>query len=133
MTRCLNAAARRSRVYWLTRLGQACRRQLDSGYRPTFAQVDWEIYGQVCFSHRAAVIKAIMEPLQPATIKRVALYRDPLLRMSANNVRDVIRFLRRKGVVYPVWVRRKAHIHYQLTEHGRRLQELLLRAEVKAR
>ena len=76
-----------------------------------------------------AIIKAMKEPLQPATIKRRARSLDPNLRMSANNVRDVIRLLLDRGIVRRVEIKKKRHPRYELTELGRVIQELLLRAE----
>ena len=84
----------------------------------------------MCFTHRAAIVRALNEPLQPATIKRRARARQPQLRMSANNVRDIIHLLAAWGVVRPVQVRRKAHLRYELTKNGRAIQQLLEQAEV---
>jgi predicted DNA-binding transcriptional regulator len=69
------------------------------------------------------------EPLQPAAIKRRARRHDPEIRMSANNVRDVIQVFLRRGIVTSVLERGKTHPRYELTETGRQLQQLLLRAE----
>jgi hypothetical protein len=137
---CLNQQAHCSRVYWLTTLGAACQRRLREDRRlPPIKQelpgpgagIDWGLYGWVCFSHRAAVIKALGEPLQPSAIKRRARQRDELLRMSANNVRDVIKLFLTRGVVCPVQIPGKTHLRYELTETGQQLRTLLLRAEVR--
>jgi hypothetical protein len=96
-----------------------------------YPNLDWQLYGEVCFSHRAAVLKTLTQPMQPAHIKRRARFQDPTIRMSANNVRDVIRFLRSKRIVQPVELRKKAHPRYQLTDTGRQIQRLLLQAEVR--
>ena len=137
LVRCLNDSARRSRLYWLTKLGESCQtgflRRL--GKRPLeycMPDLDWALYGSVCFNHRAAIIKVLTEPMQPSTIKRKARARDPTLHMSANNVRNVIRLFRNQGIVHPVRVRKKAHLRYELTEIGRRFQELLWRVEAFA-
>ena len=132
---CLNPLARRSRLYWLTDLGQRVRRRLcsDRSRASTLqivSTIDWALYGQMCFTHRAAVVRALNEPLQPAAIKRRARVRQPQLRISANNVRDIIRLLAAWGVVRPVQVRRKAHARYELTDTGKAIQQLLDRAEV---
>ena len=132
LVKCMNKWSRRSRLYWLTNLGKECQRQLlkDDG-KPKiacdFPKVDWEVYGWVCYTHRAAVIRALTEALQPAAIKRRARLQNPDLRMSANNVRDVIKLLLQKDIVEPVEVRKKVHLRYQLTELGRDLQNLLCR------
>lgn len=132
---CLNDRARRSRLYWPTDLGMGYLQHLsqtDVVPLPNhpLACTDWERYGWVCFSHRAAIIKTLTEPMQPALIKRRARFRYPDLRMSSNNVRDVIRLFVEKGIVQTVQVPKKAHTHYQLTEMGQLFQRLLQRAEV---
>lgn len=136
LVRCLNPHARRSRLYWLTGRGRACQRRLCQrrGLPPVqhhlLAGVDWELYGWVCYSHRAAVIRALNEPLRPATIKRRARQRQPELRMSANNVRDVVRLLLARGVVCRVQERPDDPPRYELSPQGQLLRQLLLRAVV---
>ena len=130
---CLNVASRRSRLYWLTDLGKNCQKKLFAEQelpepKHDFPGVDWNLYGWVCFSHRSAIIRAMYGPMQPVTIKHKARSRNPLIRMSANNVRDVIRLFLARGIVQPVKVKRKAHLHYELTDSGKKLQTLLNRA-----
>ena len=137
LVRCLNENARRARLYWLTKLGEACQpaflNQLGSKPLEYFApDVDWDLYGSVCFNHRSAIIKVLTEPMQPATIKRKARARDSTLHMSANNVRGVIAIFLERGIVRSVQIRKKAHLRYELTELGRQFQHLLSRAEVWA-
>lgn len=134
---CLSPDARRSRVYWLTELGMDVLRCLDAQVgRPPRAydipEIDWSLFGWVCYSHRAAVLKTLAMPLQPAAIKRRARSQIPGLRMSANNVRDVVRLFVRKGIVEAVHVRKRAFPAYQATATGQALRELLLGAEVPA-
>ncbi len=71
------------------------------------------------------------EPLQPSIIKRRARLMNPDLRMSANNVRDVMRLLLAWGVTKPIQIKRKAHLRYELTEQGLVYQRLLQQAEVR--
>ena len=137
LVRCLNENARRGRLYWLTKLGESCQpgllKQLDKKpLEHCVPELDWELYGWVCFNHRSAIIKVLTEPMQPATIKRKARARAPTLHMSANNVRNVIRLFLAHGIVHPVRVRKKAHLRYELTELGKRFQELLWRVEAFA-
>ncbi len=135
---CLNPQARRSRLYWLTQLGKDCQRgfQREQGhplFQYAFPIVDWDLYGWVCFSHRAAVLLALHEAMQPARIKRVARSQNPELRMSANNVRDVIKLLLERGIVELVPGRRKrSHPLCRLTLLGSDFRELLRRVEVPA-
>lgn len=133
LVRCLNEHARRSRVYWLTYVGLGCQHKLYELLHtplPTnhVPNVDWHLYGWVCFSHRQAIIKALLSPMQPSAIKRRARQQNLKLRMSANNVRDVIRLFLAKNIVRPVHRRRSAHPLYELTDVGIDLQRLLYRA-----
>lgn len=138
LAKVLNPEAARSRVYWLTRDGVRCqdelrKRQDKPPLRHFYPRgVDWSLYGWVCFSHREAVVKALEGALQPAAIKRRARFQDPGLRMSANNVRDVIQAMLSKGVVRRVDVRGKAHPRYELTATGECLRDLLFRAKKSA-
>jgi len=133
LVKCLNPRARRSRLYWCSEFGKRCQEWLFQAKSLTspkydFPTVDWDLYGSVCFSHREAVIKTLGQcPLQPADIKRKAKAQFPNLRMSANNVRDVIRYFEASGIVRKVWERRKAHPTYELTEEGDKMRELLRR------
>lgn len=131
---CVNPSARRSRLYWLTGMGAECRRLLGISlhqqpivYR--FPLVDWNLYGEVCYSHRAAVVKAVEGQMQAVAIRRRACLQNRQLRMSANNCRDVLYFLRRVGIVKQIRLQSEQHPRYQLTETGTRLQLLLRRAE----
>ncbi len=134
---CMNSCSVRSRVYWLTGIGQKIQLHLrrDQGlpeFDHDFPIVDWDLYGWVCHSHRSAVIKALDHPLQPSEIKRRALQQDPNLRMSANNVRDIIRLYLAKGIVQPVLLRKKKHPLYDLTSVGRSLRQLLYASHAPA-
>lgn len=134
LVRCLNPKARRSRLYWLTRKGVYCRGELRQLYNQPHRghkcpSVNWKLLGWVCFTHRRAVIKALNRPLQPPAIKRRARLENPELRMSANNVREVIKLFLARGIVRPVKIPRQRYLHYELTEDGRRLRELVIDAE----
>ncbi len=131
---CLNDEARRSRLYWLTKQGKLCQRQFcrDQGIKlPPYSlpEMDWELYGWVCYSHRSIIIKTLSEPLQPADIKRRARVRHPPLAMSASNVRDVIHLFQERGLVRPLQHRKCKHMRYELTELGQHCQQLLNQAE----
>lgn len=135
LVRCYNPTAQRNRIYWITDAGHVCQRKLqaDQGaphHQFDFPVVDWSRYGQVCFRHRSAIVRALIDPMQPAAIKRRARARDTSLRMSANNVRDALRDLREYDVVRPVRVKGAAHTHYELTDLGKCCQFLLRRVEV---
>jgi len=132
---CLNPEARRSRVYGLTPKGVALQQRLrdQAGLRPfpEAPAVDWSLYGWVCYSHRGAVLRVLDEPLQPSAIKRKARYYEPGIRMSANNVRDVIKLFVEQGIVRPVRSPGRARPRYELTRRGHALQGLLLAAETR--
>ena len=131
---CLNPEARRSRLYWLTEAGKACQRQLREWrdlppLKHDFPNVDWKLYGWTCYSHRAAIIKTLDKPMQSASIKRKAKNQDNNLRMSANNVRDVMKLLLKKGIVRTIKIKKKAHPRHELTDLGKNMRTLLIRAE----
>ena len=129
--RCLNQDTNFSRLYSLTKLGKACQRRIRGlqdrepiNYHEP--DIPWDLYSSVCYRHRAAVVETVREPMQAATIKRKARLRDSTLRMSANNVRDVMKYLLEAQVVRRATMRKKKHPHYELTELGREFQRLLL-------
>lgn len=129
LMKCLNPGALRNRLFWMTSLGQEMRKRLDD-HMPlscNLAGVDWKLYGKVCFSQRSQVIQALASPRRPSEIKRKARRLFPGCTMSANNVRDVIRYLTACGVTRPVKVRRRRYPNYGLTKLGLRLRQLLLR------
>lgn len=133
-TQCLNRGAIRSRLYWLTADGRQMQRILRIEQRlpaleHDFPRVDWDLLGWVCYSHRSAILKAMNGPLQPAAIKRRARSILPTLRMSANNTRDNIRLFLNKGIVTRVYMHKRAHARYELTEQGAKLRQLVLGAE----
>ena len=68
--------------------------------------------------------------MQSAAIKRKALFHNSELRMSANNVRDLMKHLLEKKIVRRIKMKKKAHPRYELTDLGKVFRELLL--ETKA-
>lgn len=132
---CLNKGTRYNRLHWLTELGKLCQRKLREtlALQPLahrFPNISWDLFSSVCYSHRSAVIKTIHGPMQAAVIKRKALFQNPQLRMSANNVRDVIQYLLEKGIVARIQIKRRAHPRYELTDFGEVFRELLVGARV---
>ena len=131
VTVCLNPNARSSRLYWITDLGGKCQRRLRPGLSELtrdLPSVNWELYGWVCYNHRAAVIRILSEPMQPSEMKRKLRQTGSEVRISANNIRDIIRLFHKKGIVRQVAVRKKAHPRYELTAQGIQIQKLLNRA-----
>ena len=131
---CLNPKARRSRLYWLTdKCKQYQKKILKTHGLPIcaydFPIVDWKLYGWICYSHRAAIIKVITEPLQPASIRRKIKKQVPSMKISANNVADILRLFLREKIVKSVSIRRKGFCRYELTELGNKFQVLLRQAE----
>jgi len=131
---CLNPKARNSRLYWLTNAGILCQKELCrklniACIKPNLPDIDWELYGWICFSHRAMVIKALTSAMQPSEVKRVLRLQKANTRISYSNIRDVVRLLLSKSIVRPVRVKREANLQYELTESGIKLQQLLLRAD----
>lgn len=132
---CLNPEARNSRLYWLTDLGIQCQKRLCQDLGLTYEEyhlpgIDWALYGWMCFSHRLIVMKTLAVPMQPSEIKRVIRKRKAETKISANNIRDVVKLLLEKGIVQKVFVRKKAHPRYELTDLGSQLRELLMQSEM---
>lgn len=131
---CLNPKSRRSRLYWLTGEGKQYQKKILKThglpiYSYNFPIVDWKLYGWVCYSHRAAIIKAITEPMQPASIRRKIKQLFPDMKISANNVADILRLFSKKRIIEPVNIPRQAFCRYDLTELGNKLQTLLCQVE----
>ena len=81
---CLNGRARRSRLYWLTQPGKQCQSRLQQervlgALRKDFPIVDWELYGWVCFSHRAAVLLALSRDFPFASSEATILLNPRLI------------------------------------------------------
>ena len=130
---CLNPDARSSRVYWTTPLGRRVQNGIQLGFSKQckpLIEVDWELYGWVCFSHRQAVIKILTTPMQPSEMKRMLRRHGSSVTISSNNIRDIIRLFLKRGLVRKVFFRKKAHPRYELTEIGTKLQELLVQAKM---
>jgi hypothetical protein len=130
LVHCLNRSARRSRVFGLTEKGrkcytECCKRKNLKVSKPDFPEVDWNLYGWVCYSHRSAVLKAMSGVMQPVDIRRRAKYQNPEIRMSTNNVRDIIYQYIEMGIVRKVKIQKKAHSGYELTEVGMNLKRTI--------
>lgn len=130
---CLNPTARRNRIYGLTPLGRSLKipREPDPAHDTPIA-TDWSLLGWASFRHRSAILRSLSHPMQPSEIKRRARRQDSSLRMSAGNVRDVVKLLLARGIVAQVRLRKRAHPMYELTDIGRQLRQALLNAEARA-
>ncbi len=133
LLRCLNAKARQNRLYWLTDFGLRCQRhtwryQQRAVLIHECPAVDWDLYGWACYRHRSTVIRALCKPMQPSGLKQRARSEYEDVRMSANNVRDVIRLVLRRGIVRRIHVPRRAHPVYELTKQGQVFRRLLIQA-----
>ena len=132
---CLNPNARNSRLYWVTELGQKCRERLHRQLSLPEKQYDvpsvnWELYGWVCYNHRSPIIRILTEPMQPSEMKRRLRQIGSNVRISANNIRDIIRLFHEKGIVRKMSVRKRAHPRYELTDQGIQIQKLLNQAHM---
>jgi DNA-binding MarR family transcriptional regulator len=131
---CLNPKARNSRIYSLTETSRRCCRRLCRDSNRTFEEyprmdLDWELVGWLCFRHRSAVLRMLTEPMQPVEIRRKIKQKLSHVKISANNTRDIIRLFHTKELVQKVYIHKKAHPRYELTDHGTKLQAFLIRAE----
>lgn len=131
---CLNHTARKSRVYWLTQSGilqqkKLCKKLNITNIKPDLPNIDWQLYGWVCFIHRSMVIKTLTMAMRPSEVKKVLRFRKPGMKISANNIRDVLRLLLSKAIVRPVKVKNRTYLRYELTETGTKFRQLLLQAD----
>ena len=132
---CLNPEARNSRLYWLTDLGIQSRKRFHQDLGLAYEEfdlpiIDWALYGWICFSHRSIVMKTLTEPMQPSEVKRMIRKKKTGMKISANNIRDVVKLLLEKGIVQKMYVRKKAHPRYELTDSGNQFRELLMQSEM---
>ena len=68
--------------------------------------------------------------MQPVEIRKRAVFNDSHLKMSSNNCRDGVYFLRDHGILRSVQLRKKAYLRYELTDLGQRFRDLLIAADV---
>jgi predicted transcriptional regulator len=130
---CLTPDAPSSRLYYLTETGKECQKQWYqiNGLKPPehdYPKIDWNRYQSLCYKHRSLVIQLLTEPIQPAVLRRKARINHPEIKMSSNNARNVMYFLRTQGYVNIVRIRGKEHLRYELNEEGQEFQRLLLKA-----
>lgn len=132
LSRCITPRLRRNRLFWPTSSGRDCQELLAGQWkrnlRHDFPLIDWYLYAQVCYSQRAAVVKHLSRPMQPVQIRRAAVSNDSSLKLSANNVRDVMRFLRLHRIVEVV-EQNGQYALYDLSEEGKHMQRLLIQAD----
>ena len=133
---CVNPSARNSRLYWMTELGRDCQKRLcqdmnlpERSKTTEVASVNWELYGWTCYKHRGAIIRVLAGAMRPADIKRKLRQLGSNVRISSNNIRDIVKLFLQKGIVRKVFIKKKAHPRYELTEVGIALRELLMQAE----
>ena len=131
---CLNTDASKSRLYWLTEFGLRCREQLHMDLNLLYKEYDlpnisWQLYGWVCFNHRSVIIKILTIPMSPAEIKRALRIHRPKIKISANNIRDIIKLFLARNIVRPVETGKRAYPRYELTDLGIKFRQLLLRAD----
>ena len=134
MVYCMNPQARRSRLYWLTDQGKHYRKhilKIQGLASPAYdlPTVDWKLYGWVCYTHRAAVIQALTKPLQPASIRRKVKQQNRDVKISTNNIADILHRFLEKKIIKPVKIRKKAYRRYELTKPGNNLRMLLQQVE----
>ncbi len=117
-------------MYYLTEYGFELRKRFGRDDKVDIDSVDWNLYGWACFRHRTPVLKAVSELMSPPMIYHRLRMKNEKLRISRNNVTDIIRLLHQRGLIEQVYVKKHKHPWYQLTKKGQRIRELLLSAEV---
>lgn len=130
---CLNPRARKSRLYFTSQLGKHARTvTLGISERPPsqdeLPNLDWKTYGWLCYTHRAAVLKALVGPLRPSEVKRRLRLQQPDVRINVNHITEILKKFVEKDVAHVVepgaWRPR-----YDATSPGRKMRELLLMAD----
>ena len=136
---CLNPDAGNCRLYSLTELGQKIQNRLKKEMNlpitdtdPIFDDIDWHLYGWICYNQRSLVLRSLTQPMQPSEIRRNIRHRFPLAKISSNNIRDVIHLFEKHDIVKRVYLKKKAHPRYELTDIGWNMQRLLHNAEIQA-
>lgn len=133
LLKCITPKFSRQRLYFFTMLGLKERRQLgasDELPELDVPPIDWDLYGNCCHSHRAAVIRTFgSESMRASMIRRWAVKHDSTLKMSTGNTRDVLYWLLKQGIVETELIGKYPRPFYRLTELGEDFQRLLVRAE----
>lgn len=130
---CLNTEASSSRLYYLTKLGLKLRQRLvgnDGSNQVDLDSVNWDLYGWACFRHRSAVIKTLTELMPPPMIRKHLMLKNTTLKISRNNITDILRLLHERGMIEKVFVKKRKHPWYKPTEQAQHIRKLLLSAEV---
>ena len=126
---CLNPSAHQSRVYWLTDDGKLRRTAVARGDEVLECpDIDWDLYGDLCFRHRRTVLLTLNGRMRPPLVKKRALANDPRLRMSVDNCREVLYWMQSRGVVRSIRPRGRRFALYELTGVGGTCQHLMRQA-----
>ncbi len=131
---CLNPESSKGRLYWFTKLGIRCHKWMSrshgkNGVSYELPEIDWKLYAWTCFEHRSSIIKVMEVPVSPSDIRRILVRRCSNIRISVNNVHDIIKLFERKGIVKCVMIRKRKRARYVLTKLGQKFQELHIEAE----
>ena len=70
--------------------------------------------------------------MQPSEIKRAIRNKKPGTKISANNIRDITKLLLEKQIVQKVYVRKKAHPQYKLSDSGNQFSESTMTIDCRA-
>jgi len=130
---CLNAEASSSRLYYLTKLGLKLRQRLTGNHgtdQVDLDSVDWDLYSWACFRHRSAVVKTLTELMPPPMIRKHLMLKNTNLKISRNNITDILKLLHEKGLIEKVFIKKRKHPWYKPTEQAQQIRKLLLSAEV---
>ena len=117
------------KVYWLTDLGKNCQRLLyEERSLPapshSIPDLNWDFYSWASHRHRAPIVKILTKPMRPVQIRKLLRDRQPLLRISIDNVWDELQLMVKKGIVRAVSMPGSRFWFYELSSVGRTLQRL---------
>lgn len=131
---CLNPESSKGRLYWFSELGTRCHKKvMQSKARSRVSyelpEIDWILYASTCFEHRSPIIKAMEVPVSVSDIRRILVRRYSRIRISVNNIHDILQVFEAKGLVKRVLIRKRKRARYVLTETGEKFRELHVEAE----
>lgn len=127
---CLTPNIQRGRLYARTTLGESVwslikKRSASEPPANKLPAEDHLAYASVCYRHRSVVVRGLGMPRQASQIKHWIRSNLPGAKISANNVRDVLRKLIRIGIVYRTNSDHEYYPVYALTKRGQRFRDLL--------
>jgi hypothetical protein len=133
---CRNSDSQRGKLYDLTDAGEVVLKQIANERGITVRYwIDWKLFACLAFNQRSDVLLTWRNPnesLRAIEIKERAQKQKPSTKMSANNVRDVLRYLTENALVIKILKPRSTFPRFEITELGWIYRIMLNRIKIKA-